>query len=625
MVSLILPVGDLKQKLRLFFCISLYALLQLKSRVLQIITLRPIKIQYRITFFLLFISLLAYGQTTSPTSTGTSSSNNQSGSSTTITLDSASHGSKDGILQDRPLHIIYPVGSNTPKYVQYYHVDNDGLPTTITRREYRQYVIKPLYLKDTLKGKFLRLRLFFANDVIGKNSVIGKLKTQNPFKNQIFIKPDSVSLQKNPKGNTLYIDTYPLDPNKTYQFLILTPDKTMKRADELYEIYKLIADGKRNEAKDKFKKLYPIDYRKPYIITFDGFEKAYVKNNCNIHKAFQAYDKARQDAVSFCNKSLPIADCDECFQMLLSQTLTKTFKDSRDKYKGFIDSLDLFNHAIVNLTIKSDLFRLGLLPLTAKATDKPANIQDLDKRSANFRISVAILNQLTYFLHLMTLQNDCMDICKNLENTVNVNLKKLSYDTCIYGAYDHAKKQWFDNLSDASAGLLVYNPTISTVGTTIFDFKTRNKNYINACFGLVTYGAVYGGHNFSQYSRFNDIAPFIGVNINLRPIDKDLPFSRVPNKTFWMHTAIFAGVSTNSVKDVAGTRYDFFEKASSQLLLGASYRISNAVRINYGTLLFKRADTNPLLDRKIITSAPFVGLNIDLDLKELTTDFNSIF
>jgi len=573
--------------------------------------------------------LIFIKQSGAQTVTPTPASSSTSGSMTTITVDTINRISKDGIPQDRPLVVVYPLGSRTVDYVFFYPINGDGTKKFISRREYRQYVVRREFIKKYgHTGAFFSIGLYLANNLILSNSNIAKVKRAKKYISDSFLEPDSWRIDKKPKNNTLFINAPALYPNTGYKFLLISK-KGIAESDQLYKIWDKVQQGNLKDAKSDFETIFPIDQRNAYNITFDIVNKGGFLAQYNSNKKLQGdyTDYSKNLTALKAYNYLPFlkGDCDACLKIILDRTLSKDCKDCKSKYKGFIDSLDLFNHAIVNIQYPDTLFSKGYLSLANRITDKKAETKDFDQRSTNLKNSIAILNQIKYFINLVTLEENCKDKCVSLENTIDSNLKILRVDTAVYFAYNKARMDWKKDFSDEKIGLFMYNTDQSSISTNIFDFKTRNSNYINACFGLVTYGAVYGSHNFSQFSRFYDISPFAGVNINLRPIDKNLTLNQVPYKNFWTRTAIFAGISFNSVVDAAGTRQDFFASSTANLLLGGSYRFTNAIRLCYGAMLFKREDTNPLLDRKLITASPFVGLNIDLDLKELVGDASSIF
>lgn len=143
--------------------------------------------------------------------------------------------------------------------------------------------------------------------------------------------------------------------------------------------------------------------------------------------------------------------------------------------------------------------------------------------------------------------------------------------------------------------------------THIFNFETRTRYSLNADFGAIAYG---------RDSNFWGISPYIGVNVELRYFDKDIPFRLVPKPLGLIdlsHWSIALGISQASVaKD--GVRADFFKKTS--FFTGVGYRLTSALRLTFGTLWYNKLDPNPLLDNKKLAVAPYAGLSIDLQVRK---------
>ena len=146
----------------------------------------------------------------------------------------------------------------------------------------------------------------------------------------------------------------------------------------------------------------------------------------------------------------------------------------------------------------------------------------------------------------------------------------------------------------------------------IFTFETRAKFRITPDFGYVGYGFQEG---------FNGFTPYLGFQIEFRYFDKNIPFKLIPNKTIWHRLSFNTGITLASLKK-DGQREDFFKDKS--LLMGFGFRLSNALRLTGGTIIFNREDPNPLIDNKQLGVTPFVGLSIDLSLKQLLNDMSGL-
>lgn len=146
----------------------------------------------------------------------------------------------------------------------------------------------------------------------------------------------------------------------------------------------------------------------------------------------------------------------------------------------------------------------------------------------------------------------------------------------------------------------------------IFSFETRAKFRITPDFGYVGYGFQKG---------FNGFTPYLGFQIEFRYFDKNIPFKLIPNKTIWHRLSFNTGITLASLKK-EGQREDLFKDKS--LLIGLGLRLSNALRITGGAILFNREDPNPLIDNKQLGITPFVGLSIDLSLKQLLNEVSEL-
>lgn len=146
----------------------------------------------------------------------------------------------------------------------------------------------------------------------------------------------------------------------------------------------------------------------------------------------------------------------------------------------------------------------------------------------------------------------------------------------------------------------------------VYNFKTRSAFRIIPDFGLVVYGMQKG---------FTRISPYFGVQLNVRQSDKNIPFNLYPNKSFWHRFAFSIGYSVSNVAE-EGKREDFFEKGS--LMTGIGIRFTNALRITGGNMWFYSNSPNPSLEERRLVFAPYAGLSIDLDLRDLLNGLDKL-
>lgn len=152
---------------------------------------------------------------------------------------------------------------------------------------------------------------------------------------------------------------------------------------------------------------------------------------------------------------------------------------------------------------------------------------------------------------------------------------------------------------------------IASGTTDIYNMKTRSSFRINPDFGLVYYG-------FQK--DFWGLSPYAGIQINIRSINKDLPF-----RAYWRkpHSLLSfsLGYSINQLK-ADNKRTDFFTKGS--LMTGAGIKFCQSVRVTTGAMWFYAENPNPVITKKELKYTPYLGLSVDLSIAELLQDFKSL-
>lgn len=225
---------------------------------------------------------------------------------------------------------------------------------------------------------------------------------------------------------------------------------------------------------------------------------------------------------------------------------------------------------------------------------------------------------------------DCSVLTNNVSQHI-IQLKKF-YDTYLADAFKESdlkkrKQKVFDiikenkpitlSLSDYGVNCCNYSfenhvfrkGYFYSALTHIYSFETRTRYSVNLDFGAIGY---YGNDGFWG------ITPYMGIHVELRYFDKDVPFRLVPKSSprflHLSHWSLAAGITQGSLaKD--GVRTDFFKKTS--FFTGVGYRLTNALRLNFGALWYNKLDPNPLLDKKRLAAVPYFGLSIDLQVRKL--------
>jgi hypothetical protein len=158
--------------------------------------------------------------------------------------------------------------------------------------------------------------------------------------------------------------------------------------------------------------------------------------------------------------------------------------------------------------------------------------------------------------------------------------------------------------------------TLSKVGTYVYTVQSSSKLRIVADGGVIYTGWQKG---------FNTVTPYFGINISLRPMDTDIPFrSLVKNKRIkcYQRFTMNLGVTINSIaKD--NYRTNLF--SNNNVMVGLGYKVSHVLNLNLGGLLYNNINSNPLIATKSIGVAPYVGLSINLLIKDALGDIAKIF
>ena len=216
-------------------------------------------------------------------------------------------------------------------------------------------------------------------------------------------------------------------------------------------------------------------------------------------------------------------------------------------------------------------------------------------------MKLACINNQDTYNHFSDLFKD---YCKCLESNRS-NLKQILSKIDNLKSYINNKDKY-----------LLGTSTIS-LNTYVSGLTTRSAYVIIPDFGAMEY---FCNPNPKDWG----VMPYLGFEINFRPMDKNIPFRIYPHvKPFSIHHWSFnAGILAQSIA-ISNQRADFFTKNS--IFLGFGYRLGSGVRLTAGTMLFRKYDTNPFTTTPpTIAIAPYFGVSLDLDLKALFNGFSNL-
>jgi hypothetical protein len=139
---------------------------------------------------------------------------------------------------------------------------------------------------------------------------------------------------------------------------------------------------------------------------------------------------------------------------------------------------------------------------------------------------------------------------------------------------------------------------IALRSTTSLTYTARANTYFSLDAGLL--GAYQVGR----------AVPYFGVNVYLRPVNKNAPLSLCKEDCFRRRFALTFGVTASSIKE-EGRVDDLFSGHS--ILLGAGVRLNDYLRLTVGALLLRSYGSEP--ERKLhVNARPALSTSLDIDI-----------
>jgi hypothetical protein len=245
-------------------------------------------------------------------------------------------------------------------------------------------------------------------------------------------------------------------------------------------------------------------------------------------------------------------------------------------------------------------------------TGKP---DDPSKRSARIDSSAQLLQALRLALAGLEMIHPTttgIDDIKQLDQTIADELFVLAVEKANLTHLTAWNKKFAslvaDQCNDRFKSLDLYG-----AGSYIMDFSTRTSVYITPVFGY----AVYGFQN-----NFTDFSPYLGFQINFKPIASKIPFQLIRPMTLLQRLCFTTAWTLRSVSYPA-QRQDFFGNSTS-LITALGFKFGHVIMINVGTLWFKQLNPNPVLTNKKIVSTPLVGLSANFSISQLINGFTTL-
>jgi hypothetical protein len=240
------------------------------------------------------------------------------------------------------------------------------------------------------------------------------------------------------------------------------------------------------------------------------------------------------------------------------------------------------------------LSKIGMI----KTHDNAATATDYEKRTENITASVKMLDTVLYQIDqvqllqgtstlaalkawIVTFQTDLrlnLGIASRLESFIKQTIigsrSALSRDVWVIANND------FNDLAQKSKYLIVPD-----IGITTMVIGGRNKVY--------------------AFPR-----PFIGTNIYLRPVNKNLRERQIPDRDLRRIISLQLGLTfgdfdSNEFKNLFG---DF------SLLVGPSFKLNRSFRLSPGIVLYKNGNKNPIITQKRVGASFYAAFSFDIDI-----------
>jgi hypothetical protein len=287
--------------------------------------------------------------------------------------------------------------------------------------------------------------------------------------------------------------------------------------------------------------------------------------------------------------------------------------DIKDLDLGFFQTVLLSAPDFVNLVIG----QIGANPIDGSFTAL--------QLEANLKVQVDFITKINnLYVDLLSIKNDQtkskiltdahLDINTTIQHVKNL-LDKLKTNFGNINDFNDVNLKLDIAYANATFDFKGAFPlTITVPGKTTADFVTRGEWYITADLGFA----------FVKLHPTNSLKPYLGVNFNLFPINRQADYSIAHAISSGHPSDILKGISIVTGLSVTGfgstDKYnDLFGNTS--LLTGIGIRITDGVRITYGRFWAYQKSVNPLLNNTRLITDPYISLSLDWDLRSWLKSF----
>lgn len=438
----------------------------------------------------------------------------------------------------------------------------------------------------------------------------------------------------------------PLKPNTSYLITI----SSIQKVSEIYEVLDALTTdpSDRNQKAAvlydniarKYKYIYnnacacckkPIEFE---IATFPQFLEWYRNNGIKVlvdsFYHYKAELKLKQnESLMFKTPEINLDPFKDTFfkELFLASENCITCKDTLWRQQIIMDPGKMVSLIIVNLQkLSGEDVSQGWIDIEGAMNYRRNPNTSHVKRQENLLKTINALKQLAglteYYRYTKSVQDsDATAFLEMLASAItnlqdNLVVLKL-YNEQMEGLNSGLSKQKnkLDDLFNAYDG---FTTPISNLNpnTYTYNFETRSGFALKADFGFLYYGNPWSNKSFHGFS------PFVGFHVNFRPLNTDIPYPMIPNKGILGHLSFNAGVILVSLEQDQ-KRAGLMGKTS--IFTGFGWAFGHSVRLISGAIWFRKEDINPLIDNKTTAATPYIGLSIDLRLKDIYNSFKKIF
>ena len=261
---------------------------------------------------------------------------------------------------------------------------------------------------------------------------------------------------------------------------------------------------------------------------------------------------------------------------------------------------------------KQDLLFKGFISADYKATTKPCKIEDIAERGKNFRTTLQRLlglqDTLTRLSNEVVPSNSAFDRAKDYVGGL------IDRFTKAQTSVDQKIKELTTTFTET--GAIMYPEYYVSSNNGFKDLQTASGSFLSPQIGLSFLGMQ---KNIGGYQMIPKIT--LGININFKPINKNLIRKDIPDKNLWNYFSAFVGITFGGFTDPEYSNL----LTSNSLLAGLNYRLNRSIYFSFGGSAFRQLNKNPVINTFHTEFGVYASALIDIDVASAASNFVSFF